>query len=262
MPFYFRDYEAGIVKFEARRGWGNIISSYTYAESTGNNESGPRHYAYGDGDYFPVNFYNHEGNLGDHREHRFKINGFLTLPKRWIIGVDGYWSSPSHLTVNSTCTQFSAAPGRRSTADQMDALGIDPATIDYCTSPDGGNLGSYDIFHSERGALDTKSLYRLDLQVSKGFRVGSTEITGIFTILNVFGTELGTVFNSDAFRQDTMTDPETGFVEPLVYQDDDPNEPYYDEYYGADSSPVLIPVGEPTSFQQPRRYELGLRIEF
>ena len=59
MPMYERTYDAGIVKFEARKGWGNVIASYTYADSQGNNESGPRHYAYGDGDYFPVNFYNH-----------------------------------------------------------------------------------------------------------------------------------------------------------------------------------------------------------
>jgi len=89
MPTYERTYDAGIVKFEARKGWGNVIASYTYADSQGNNESGPRHYAYGDGDFFPVNFYNHDGYLLDHRVHRFKLNGYLTLPKRWIIGYDG-----------------------------------------------------------------------------------------------------------------------------------------------------------------------------
>jgi len=143
----------------------------------------------------------------------------------------------------------------------MTELGIDPATLAYCSTPDGGNLGTYDIFHSKRGALSTEALYRLDVQVSKGFRVGSTEITGIFTILNLFGTELGTRFNTDAFRQATATD-EDGFTYNLVYQDDDPNEPYYDEYYGGDGSPVLIPVGEATDFQSPRRYEIGLRVEF
>ncbi len=263
MPTYERTYDAGIVKFEARKSWGQVVASYTYSESKGNNESGPRHYAYGDGDYFPVNFYNNYGYLSDQRDHRVKLNGYFVLPYRFTIGYDAFWSSPGYQTITSTCSAFTAAPGRRSTADQMTELGIDPATMAYCTTPDGFNFGAnYTLNHTPRGELETKSVWQLDLQVTKGFQIGGMELEGILTVYNLFGQEWDASFNSTAFRQDTETDPETGVASGLVYQDDDPSAPYYDEYYGADSSPVLLPIGAPTSYYDPRRYELGVRIEF
>ena len=262
MPVYERTYEAGIVKFEARKGWGQIVASYTYSESKGNNESGPRHYAYGAGDYFPVNFYNMDGYLTDHRDHRLKLNGYFTLPKRWTIGYDAFWSSPGHDTVTSSCSAFVGATGKRSTTDQMNSLGIDPATMDYCTTPDGFSFGTnYDINHTPRGEVELKSIWQVDIQVSKGFRIGSTELEGILTIYNLFGNEFDRAFNTTAFRQKTEID-ENGDSVPLVYQNDDPNAPYYDEYYGEDDSPVLWEIGEPTSYWDPRRYEIGVRFEF
>jgi hypothetical protein len=260
MPTYERTYQAGIVKLEARKSWGQVVASYTYSESKGNNESGPRHYAYGDGDFFPVNFYNHYGYLTDHRDHRLKLNGYFLLPYRFTVGYDAFWSSPGHQTVTSTCSAFAAAPGRRSTADQMAELGIDPATLEYCGVSSA--LATYDVFHTPRGALETKSVWQLDIQVTKGFKIGGVELEGILTIYNLFGQEWDSTFNSTAFRQATETDPATGFATGLVYQDDDPSLPYYDEYYGADSSPVLVPIGAPTSYWDPRRYEVGVRFEF
>ncbi len=263
MPVYERTYQAGILKLEARKSWGQVVASYTYSESKGNNESGPRHYAYGDGDYFPVNFYNMDGWLSDQRDHRLKLNGYFVLPYRFTIGYDAFWSSPGYQTITSTCSAFTAAPGRRSTADQMTELGIDPATMAYCTTPDGFNFGAnYTINHTPRGAVETKGVWQLDLQVTKGFKVGNMEVEGILTVYNLFDQEWDESFNATAFRQDTETDPETGFATGLVYQDDDSSAPYYDEYYGADSSPVLVPIGAPTSYWDPRRYELGVRFEF
>ncbi|HOC42336.1 MAG TPA: TonB-dependent receptor [Thermoanaerobaculales bacterium] len=263
MAGYERTYQAGILKLEARRSWGQVVASYTYSESKGNNESGPRHYAYGDGDYYPVNFYNNYGWLSDQRDHRVKLNGYFTLPYRFTIGYDAFWSSPGHQTITSTCSAFVAAPGKRSTADQMAALGIDPATLAYCTTPDGFSFGAnYTLNHTPRGALETKSVWQLDLQVTKGFMVAGMELEGILTIYNLFGQEFDNSFNATAFRQATETNPDTGFTSGLVYQDDDPNAPYYDEYYGADDSPVLMPIGAVTSYWDPRRYEIGIRMEF
>jgi hypothetical protein len=239
-----------------------VVASYTYSNSEGNNESGPRHYAYGAGDYFPINFYNHYGKLADHREHRLKLNGFFSLPKRWTIGYDAFWSSPGHATITSSCGAFSEAPGRRSTADQITELGIDLATLNYCSSPDGFRFGeNYDIYHTPRGGFETKSIWQVDVQISKGFRIGSAELEGILTIYNLFGNEFDRTFNTTAFRQKTEPD-EAGFPVGLTYQDDDPNAPYYDEYYGADNSPVLWDIGEPTDYWDPRRYEIGVRFEF
>jgi len=219
-------------------------------------------YASYDADWFPLNFHNIYGTLTANRDHRIKLNGHFVLPHRWTIGYHGFWSSPGHQTLSSTCSAFVDAPDKRSTAEQMAALGIDPATMEYCTSPDGVDLGGYGINHSLRGGLEMKSVWQLDVQVSKGFRIGRTELEGILTVYNLFGQEWDETFNSTAFLQETSEDPETGEVTGLVYQDDDPSAPYYDEYYGADRSPVLVPIGEPRSWWDPRRYEIGVRIEF
>jgi hypothetical protein len=262
MPIYKRTYEAGIFNFEARKKWGHLLFSYTRSESKGNNESGPRHYAYGDGDVFPVNFYNIDGFLSDQRDHRVKLNGYFLLPHRWTIGYDASWSSPGLQTITSTCSSFAAAAGHRSTADQMASLGIDPATLQYCGSPSSAFVSGYDINHTPRGAYETKSVWQFDLQVMKGFRVGNFEIEGILTVYNLFGQEWDETFNTTAFRQDTEVDPETGRSIPLVYQNDDASAPYSDEYYGADNSPVLVPIGAPLTYWDPRRYEVGVRLEF
>jgi hypothetical protein len=264
MPTWERTYEAGIVKLEARKSWGQMVASYTYAESQGNNETGPRWYHYPEGDFFPLNFYNTYGYLSDQRDHRVKLNGYFLLPYRFTIGYDAFWSSPGNLTVTSTCQAFNGAYGRRSTADQAAALGIDPATLAYCDPSliGAGGVSGYTINHTQRGSVETKSEWQLDLQVTKGFRVGGMEIEGILTVYNLFSKELDSGFNGTAFRQATEIDPETGRSRGLVYQDDDPSAPYYDEYYGADNSPVLMPIGAPTSYYQPRRYEIGVRLEF
>ena len=145
----------------------------------------------------------------------------------------------------------------RSTLDQMDQLGIDPATVDYCFTPDGANLGGYQIAHWPRGSLETNSAWQLDLQLTKAWRIGHADLELIATAYNVFGQELVDGVNTEAFRQDT---DEEG--NGLRYQNTDPSAPYYDEYYGDDSSPVLVPVGEPISYWTTRRYEVGIRIEF
>jgi hypothetical protein len=98
--------------------------------------------------------------------------------------------------------------------------------------------------------------------VTKGFKIAGAELEAILTIYNLTGQEFDESFNATAFRQATEPNPETGFPVGLVYQDDDPTLPYYDEYYGADNSPVLVGIGEPTSYWDPRRYEIGVRFEF
>jgi hypothetical protein len=262
MPGAERLYDGLILRAETRRAWGHLMASYTYSDSRGTNYSGPQWYAYGFGDYFPVSFYNMEGKFEQHRWHRIKLNGYVLLPGRFTVGLDAFFSSPGHQTVSSSCSAFQSASSKRSTADQMAALGIDPATLAYCSTPDGLSLSDYWINHWPRGSLELKSVWQADVQLSKSFRAGRTDITAILSVFNLFNQEWDATFNSTAFLQATEEDPETGESIPLHYQDDDPNGPYYDEYYGADSSPVLTPIGAATSYWDPRRYEIGLRIEF
>ena len=72
------------------------------------------------------------------------------------------------------------------------------------------------------------------LQVSKAFKVGSVSLEGVITIQNLFDQEWDATFNSTAFRQ--MLDDEGNYV--------------------------WMPIGHPTSYWDPRRYELGFRVEF
>jgi hypothetical protein len=102
----------------------------------------------------------------------------------------------------------------------------------------------------------------LHLDGGGGDPLVNVELEAILTVYNIFGQEWDSSFNSTAFRQDTEPDAETGRPVGLVYQDDDPSAPYYHEYYGADNSPVLVPIGAATSYWDPRRYEIGFRIEF
>jgi hypothetical protein len=185
-----------------------------------------------------------------------KINGYFLLPKGFTIGVDGFWSSAELGWVWSSCESFRTAGVHRSTQDQMSDLGIDPETVAYCTTPDGVNLSTY-ILHAPPGSVESKSVWQLDLQFSKMFRVGGLDLQAIVTVYNLFNQEWDDSFNWRAFRQDTDADGNG-----LNYQDDDPSAPYYDEYYGADGSPVLVPILEPLSYWDPRRYEIGFRIEF
>ena len=67
-------------------------------------------YASGDADWFPLNFYNLYGTLTADRDHRIKLNGYFVLPHRWTIGYHGFWSSPGHQTLSSTCSAFIDAP--------------------------------------------------------------------------------------------------------------------------------------------------------
>ncbi len=238
MPTFHRDYEAAIVKFETRKESFHILASYTYSESKGNTANGSRQsYATGLGDYYPVHFYNRQGWMPDQRDNRVKLSGYWLLPRDWTVGFDGFYSSAGRLTVTSTCTNF-----RGASDEYIIENGGDPDAVAYCSTGDGAFLGSTDIFWTERGAVETKSTWQVDAQVSKAFHVAKMDITAIFAIYNIAGTEFDRTFNSTAMRQRT----------------DDNGDPLVDD----SGDPVYWGIGDPTSYQQPRRYEIGLRIEF
>jgi hypothetical protein len=61
-------------------------------------------------------------------------------------------------------------------------------------------------------------------------------------VSNLFDRELAKGYNEMAFRQMT----------------DDDGDPLTDD----EGNPVWMPVGYPTSYYSPRRYEIGVRVEF
>ena len=111
-----------------------------------------------DFDVFPWHFENRYGYLSDHRRHRFKLNGFVTLRGDWAIAFDGIWASP-----------FTWTP--------------------YETHNDNPEI-PYGVHYLEpRGSREANSTYQLDLQLSKGFTVGPVRLVLIGSAFNVFSNE-------------------------------------------------------------------------
>ena len=87
-----------------------------------------------------------------------------------------------------------------------------------------------------RGSRRANESYQLDLEVRKGFDLGPVNAQVIGTVLNVFGDEQATTVCED------VVEGAGGALEAAC---------------GAG-----IEVGDPLTFQQPRRYEAGVRLTF
>jgi hypothetical protein len=165
LPGLKRDYRAAILKYETRTfDWLTLLASYTYSSSRGN--LGFSQGANDDFDYYPYHWVNRYGYLGDHRRHRFKLNGFVSIKGDWVVAFDGFWSSA-----------FRWQPQ----ADQGDDV----------TIPGGF------VFLEPRGNREAFTASNLDLQLSKGFAVGEARVVLIGTVLNAFSNEYGTQVCSD-----------------------------------------------------------------
>jgi len=213
---FYRKYEGVILQAETRRNRLHLLGSYTYSESKGNTANGAlQSYATALADFYPIHFFNRDGYLPDHREHRVKVNGYYLFPHNWTVGFDGFYSSAGHQTVFSTC------------ANLVDNMGEDPYLNEisaYCSTGDGAFLGTNDIFISERGEYETKSVWQLDMQGSKTWNLNKVDLTVVLTVYNIFDNEADRTFNTEAF--------------------------------------VARDVGETLTWYLPRRYEVGFRIEF
>ena len=75
-----------------------------------------------------------------------------------------------------------------------------------------------------QGSRRGADLWQLDLQLSKGFHIGNVRLVGIVSVFNVFSEETPFEFNQDPFGD--------------------------------------LGWGTPTAWQDPRRWELGFRVEF
>jgi hypothetical protein len=160
LPELKRDYEGIMLKYETRRlAWFTMLASYTYSKSEGSIEWTQN--AGTDYDVYPYHFVNRYGYLNDHRQHRFKLNGFFNIKGDWNISFDGFWSSA-----------FTWEP-------QADS-GDDPEV-------------PYGVMYLEpRGSREAFNAYNLDLQVSKGFTINRLRFVLIGAVYNTFSTEYGT----------------------------------------------------------------------
>jgi hypothetical protein len=168
LPELARDYQGFIVEYSTRTfDWLTLNASYTWSESQGSQEYNQN--AGVDFDYFPAHYDNRYGYLNDHREHRFKLNGFFSIKGDWTIGFDGFYSSA-----------FTWEPQANSSNEGQVWEGVQ--------IPDNIPYGTYYV--EPRGNRDGASIYQLDLQLSKGFTVGqSLRLVLIGSVFNVFSSE-------------------------------------------------------------------------
>ena len=218
------DYKAVIAKLEARPfNWLDGIVSWTHAESKGSSESTQN--AAATFDYYPVFFHNTYGFLSDDAKNRIKVDGFVRLPLDFIIGMNYYWDDGVAYTIFQTNSTFSAT-------------GI-PFPSDYA------GVGSY--FIEPRGSRRLPSFSQTDLQVQKDFRVGQFKLGVIGSVFNVFNTETATGKIGNAGVRARADENGKLYIDP-------------DQVAGVNR--LAANFGQETSWQRPRRFEVGFRFEF
>ena len=192
LPFLERTYEAWMLRVQSRaKPWLHLLGSYTWAKSLGNVES------WGDGydfDIYPEHWENRYGYLGDDRRHRLRLNGYFLLPWRSSVAFAAAWMSEYPYTV------------------------VEPIY------PYG------DRFREPRGSRRAAAIHWIDLQLSKTFQVGPTDLSLIGTVTNLL--------------------------------DDEQVIRVCDGYYGCVIDGEEYNLDEPMFFMQPRSYELGVRMTF
>jgi len=155
-----RDYQGLMLKYETRTfNWLTVLASYTYSKSEGSLE-----YSQGNNpafDAYPWHWENRYGYLSDHRQHRFKLNGFFNIKGDWTIGFDGFWSS-------AFTWELREDPG------------------------DNPDIPYGEHFLEPRGSNEAFDAYNLDLQLSKGFTISRVRLVLIGSVYNAFSTEYGT----------------------------------------------------------------------
>ena len=192
LPAVKWDYEALMLRFESRAlDKLHLLASWVISESKGSIDANTG--ATGAFDFYPYHFVNRYGYLLDHSRHRVKLNGYWLLPYDFSLAFDGWWQS-----------EFRWTP--------------------YDRAVPGMPYGSQ--FVEPRGSGKGGSLHQLDLQFTKGFRVGPTRLVLLATVINVANSQ----------NEDDICGSVTGCGE--------------------------FDFGDGIAWQQPRRYELGFRVEF
>ncbi|MBP2649145.1 MAG: hypothetical protein H6Q77_2769, partial [Gemmatimonadetes bacterium] len=157
LPEARRDYRGLTLELETRSlDWLTLLASYTWSQSEGS--VGYTQNMGEDFDVYPWHYDNRYGYTSDHRTHRIKLNGFMTLSGDWSLAVDAFWSSPF------TWTPYENA-------------GDNPEI------PYGVHL------LEPRGSRDANDVYQLDLQLTKGFTIGPVRLALIGSAYNVVSHE-------------------------------------------------------------------------
>ncbi len=212
LPRLTRDYRGILLDFETR--WSaraHIMASYVWSESRGNVEY--TRSVGSDFDVYPAHFENRYGFLSDHRKHRVKVHGHVSLPAEVILGFGATWSSP-----------FVYTPW-------------------HWGEPYGR------VHDAPRGSLEANENHLLDLQVSRAFRFGrgrdAADDDHDHGHVHHREHEHGLRFRLMASVYNLLDDEQVESVCALSS--------------GCFEGSGL---GEPTLYRQPRRFEVGVRLEF
>jgi outer membrane receptor protein involved in Fe transport len=152
--------------------------------------------------------------------------GFLSDDARNRVKVDGYVRLPLAFTVGANYYWDDGTPW----------------TVFQAANPYGS------FFIEPRGSRRLPHYSELDMQVQKDFGLGRARLGLIAAVYNVMNHETTTAINGNAGTR-AIADPNTGqlFIDP-------------NQQTGANRLSRTFGIG--TAFQQPRRFEVGARIEF
>ncbi len=198
LPQLKQDYSAFIMKLESRSlDWLTLLASYTLSESKGNASFLGLGYNF---DFYPWHWENRYGYTDNHRRHNLKVNGYALLPLDFTIAVNAGWQSGFRWTPRLDRNDIDEMPG-----------GF------YFTEPRGSREGPSDSW--------------LDLQITKGFRIGPTDLELIVSVINVLSREEAT----------RVCNKITGC---------------------GDVNGVPTELGDPIGWENPRAWEVGMRLTF
>jgi hypothetical protein len=218
------DYRGIITKVESHPyQWLDFVASWTHASSKGSTESTQN--AATSFDFYPVFFTNTYGPLSDDARNRLKLDGYVRLPLDFVLGLNYYWDDGVAYSVFQNGTTTSAT-------------GI--------VFPAGYSTATYLI--EPRGSRRMPDFSETDLQLEKDFHIGNMKLGLIGSVFNVFNSETPVSVNGNAGTR-AIADPATGRL-------------YIDPNQQTGVNRLAAGFGQPTSWQRPRRYEVGLRFEF
>jgi hypothetical protein len=159
------------------------------------------------------------------------LDGAVSPDRRHVVKLNGSVLLPWQVTlgINGTYASAQALDMRtdcaallNATPDQIAELGRLGIDYEEAVQYCPSNVGY--LFLEPRGSRRGDDWWQVDLQVAKGFTIGKVYLEGIVSVINLFSEEAPDTF---------VTDP----LNPRGW-------------------------GTPTWYQQPRRWELGLRVEF
>ena len=223
MPGAENHYEALVLRAASRaRPWFHLIGSYTYSTQRANNQAQPR---WGFSSDFSLG-----GPFTYFPTNFVNRDGDLDDTDHWL-KINGYFYLPLEFVIGVGATYFSGGDvGVYSDCEDM-LFPTDPGLAELARlGIDYDEMAQYcqSTFSGEI-LLDTQAsprinVWQLDLQLSKVFRVGSVRLVPIVSIFNVTSEEAVTGYTTDPFGS-----------------------------FG---------YGTPISWQDPRRWEVGFRVEF